>query len=184
MIFTLKLFTSDISDLGQTYPVQIGYIRPVTVSTQKTVVSSDSSLTLFLFVIHLFPHFRTMSDSPKSHCVIEKRTKKSQDVGGSSSKAKKPRVRKIILRPPPPVPSDEEEEELPLQIHSPIEHLGSRRTPVNYMRENSRTIITQRNTPCYDSDKVGPDPRFWSYFRADWYRSIYESKQTPVVPMQ
>jgi hypothetical protein len=45
-------------------------------------------------------------------------------------------------------------------------------------------IITQRNTPSYDSNKDGPDPRFWSYFHEDWYRSVYESKQIPVVPMQ
>jgi hypothetical protein len=125
-----------------------------------------------------------MSDSPESRCAIEKQTKKSQDVEGSSSKAKRPHARKIVLCPPPPVPSDEEEEELPLQIHSPIEHTGSRRTLVYYMREDSRSIITQRNTHCYDSDKVGLDPRFWSYFHADWYRSVYESKQTLAVPMQ
>jgi hypothetical protein len=125
-----------------------------------------------------------MSDSP-SHRVVVKRTKQSQDVGGSPSQAKKLRAHKVILRPPPMVPSDEEEEEeLPLQSHSPIEHPGSRRTPVNYMSEDSRTIITQRNTPCYECDKVGSDPRFWSYFHADWYRSVHESKRTPVVPMQ
>jgi hypothetical protein len=52
------------------------------------------------------------------------------------------------------------------------------------MSEDSRTIITQRNTPCYESDKVGPDPHFWSYFHANWYQSVYESKRTPIVPMQ
>jgi hypothetical protein len=121
----------------------------------------------FLFLIHLLSHFRTMSNSPEARRAVEKRVKQSQDVGGSSSKAKKPHARKIILHPPPLVPSDEEEEELHLQIHSPIEHPGSQRTPVNYMREDSRTIIAQWNTPCYDSDKVGPDPHFWSFFHAD-----------------
>jgi hypothetical protein len=52
------------------------------------------------------------------------------------------------------------------------------------MKENSKTIITHWNTPCYDSHKVRPDPRFWSYFHADWYQSIYKGKHTPVVPMQ
>jgi hypothetical protein len=124
-----------------------------------------------------------MSDTSNSHHVVEKQVNQSQGVGGSSSKAKKPRACKIVLRPPPPVPSDEEEE-LPLQTHSPIEHPGGCRTPINYMRDDSSTIITQQNTPCYDSDKVGPDPHFWSYFHVDWYQSVYESKQTLVVPMQ
>jgi hypothetical protein len=52
------------------------------------------------------------------------------------------------------------------------------------MREDSQTIINQCNIPCYDSAKEGPDPRFWSYFNADWYRSVYQPKHTPVVPMQ
>jgi hypothetical protein len=81
-----------------------------------------------------------MSDSP-SHRAVKKRTKKSQDVGGSSAQVKKPHVRKVALCVPPSVPSDEEEEELPLQVCSPIEDPGSRRAPINYMREDSRTII-------------------------------------------
>jgi hypothetical protein len=52
------------------------------------------------------------------------------------------------------------------------------------MREDSRTIINQRNIPCYESAKESPNPRFWSYFHVDWYWSVYGSKQTPVVPMQ
>jgi hypothetical protein len=45
-------------------------------------------------------------------------------------------------------------------------------------------IINQHNIPCYESAKESPDPHFCSYLHADWYRSAYESKQTPVVPMQ
>jgi hypothetical protein len=52
------------------------------------------------------------------------------------------------------------------------------------MREDSQTIINQCNIPCYESTKEGSDPRFWSYFHADWYQSVYESKQTLVVLMQ
>jgi hypothetical protein len=85
-----------------------------------------------------------MSDSP-SHRVVEKRTMKSQDVGGSSAQAKRPRVQKVTLHAPSPVPSDEEEEELPPQVGSPVEDPNSRRTQVNYMREDSWTIINQRN---------------------------------------
>jgi hypothetical protein len=124
-----------------------------------------------------------MSDSP-SRRVVDKRTKKFQDVGRSSAQAKKPHVQKVTLRLPPLVPSDEVEEELPLQVCSPVEDPGSRRTPINYMREDSWTIINQCNILCYDSAKEGHDPHFWSFFHADWYRSVYQPKQTPVVPMQ
>jgi hypothetical protein len=124
-----------------------------------------------------------MSDSP-SHRAVEKHTKESQDVGGSSSQAKKPRAHKVVLRVPPPVPSDEEEEELSFQVQSLVEDPSSRRTPVSYMREDSRTIINHRHILCYESAKECPDPRFWSYFHADWYRLVYGSKQTHVVPMQ
>jgi hypothetical protein len=89
-------------------------------------------------------HFRTMSDSPSCH-AIEKCTKKSQDVGGSSSQVKKPCARKVILCVPPPIPLEEEEDELPFQVHSPVEDPSSHRTQVNYMREDSRMIINQRH---------------------------------------
>jgi hypothetical protein len=128
-------------------------------------------------------HFRTVSDSP-SRRAVDKCTKKSQDVGGSSSQAKKPCACKVILRVPPLVPSDEEEEQLPFQVHSPIEEPSSHRTQANYMREDSRAIINQCNIPYYESAKESPDPHFWSYFHMDWYRSVHGSKLTPVVPMQ
>jgi hypothetical protein len=127
-------------------------------------------------------HFRTMSNSP-SRRAVEKSTKMSQDVAGSSAQAKKPCVRKVTLHVPPLVPSDEEEEELPLQVCSPVEDPSSQRARVNYMSADSQTIINQRNAPCYESAKEGLDLRFWSYFHADWYWSVYGSKQTPVVPM-
>jgi hypothetical protein len=55
---------------------------------------------------------------------------------------------------------------------------------MNYMKEDSKNIATQRNTAYDDSQKVRPDPRFWSYFHADWYRYVYQRKQTPFVLMQ
>jgi hypothetical protein len=124
-----------------------------------------------------------MSDSP-SRRAVEKSTKKTQDVGRSSAQVKKPRVQKVTLRVPPLVPLDKEEEELPLQVCSPVEDLNRKRTHANYMSADSQTIINLMNNPCYESAKEGPDPHFWSYFHADWYRSIYESKRNPVVPMQ
>jgi hypothetical protein len=67
-----------------------------------------------------------MSDSP-SHRAVEKHTKKTQDIAGSSIQAKKPHVRKVTLRITPLIPSDEEEEELPLQVRSPVEDPSSQR---------------------------------------------------------
>jgi hypothetical protein len=124
-----------------------------------------------------------MSGSP-SHRAVEKRTKKSEDVGGSSAQAKKPCVQKVTLYVPPPVPSDEEEEELPRQVRSPVEDPSSRRARVNYTSVDSWTIINQRNAVFYESAKEGLDPRFWSYFHANWYNSVYEGKRNPMVPMQ
>jgi hypothetical protein len=122
-----------------------------------------------------------MSDSPPPRHAVEKRTRKTQDVAGSSAQAKKPCVWKVTLCVPPPVPSDEEEEELPLQIRSLVEDPSSRRSRVNYMSANSRKIINQRNDPCYEAAKEGPDLRFWSYFHVDCYNSVYESKRNHVV---
>jgi hypothetical protein len=51
------------------------------------------------------------------------------------------------------------------------------------MREDSQMIINQRNISCYEPTKESPDPLFWSYFHVDWYRPVYERKQTLVVPM-
>jgi hypothetical protein len=67
----------------------------------------------------------------------------------------------------PRLKEPKEEEELPLQVRSLVEDLNSRRTQVNYMREDSQTIINQRNIPCCESTKEGPDPWFWSFFHAD-----------------
>jgi hypothetical protein len=52
------------------------------------------------------------------------------------------------------------------------------------MSADSRTIINQRNAPCYESAKEGLDLRFWYFFHADWYNSVYESRRNTVVPMQ
>jgi hypothetical protein len=124
-----------------------------------------------------------MSDSP-SHRAVEKRTKKSQDVGGYSAQAKKLHVQKVTLYVPPPVPSDEEDEELGFQVHSPIEDPSSCKTQVNYLREDSQVIINQRNILCYESVKESSYPCFLSLFHADWYRLVYVRKQILVVPMQ
>jgi hypothetical protein len=68
---------------------------------------------------------------------------------------------------------------------STLEELPSgQRRLVNYMKEDQKTITTQRDTPCYEFHKVGLDPWFWSYFHAYWYRSTYKRKHNLVVPMQ
>jgi hypothetical protein len=125
-----------------------------------------------------------MSDSSSTpRRAVEKRVKHPQDGAGATSKTKKPHTCKIRLNLPPPIPSLEEEEDL-LRIHSPEEHPSGQHKLVNYMKAGQQTIATQRGTPCYESHKVAPDPRFWSYFHVDWYRSIYKLKQNTVVPMQ
>jgi hypothetical protein len=45
-------------------------------------------------------------------------------------------------------------------------------------------ITTHREIACYDVEKEVYDPHFWTFFHADWYRSVYQSKKKPVVNMQ
>jgi hypothetical protein len=41
----------------------------------------------------------------------------------------------------------------------------------------------QREIACYDVEKEAYDPHFWTFFYADWYHSVYQSKKS-VVNMQ
>jgi hypothetical protein len=168
MIFDLKLSRSDISDPDRIYP------------TKDSFDSKNRRFCEFFF--NLFPLSLTSLSCISGPCltlppIVWSRSalKSLKDVGRSSSQAKKPRVHKVMLQLPPPIPSDEEDEVLPLEVRSPVEDLDNQRTQVNYMREDSQTIISQCNIPCYESAKHGPDPHFWSYFHADWYRPVYES---------
>jgi hypothetical protein len=45
-------------------------------------------------------------------------------------------------------------------------------------------ITTQREIACYHVEKEAYNPQFWTFFYADWYRSVYQSKKKHVVNMQ
>jgi hypothetical protein len=77
-----------------------------------------------------------------------------------------------------------DDEVLSLKIHSPIEESGSLRESVNYRKQDHNTITTQREITCYDVEKEAYDPQFWTFFHADWYRSVYQSKKKQVINMQ
>jgi hypothetical protein len=71
-----------------------------------------------------------------------------------------------------------------LKIHSPLEESDSLRESVNYRKHDHNTIIAQREITCYDVEKEAYNPRFWTFFHAYWYRSMYQSKKKSVVNMQ
>jgi hypothetical protein len=77
-----------------------------------------------------------------------------------------------------------DDELLPLKIHSPLEESGNLRESFNYRKQDHNTITTQREIACYDVEKEAYYPRFWTFFYADWYRSVYQSKNNHVVNMQ
>jgi hypothetical protein len=58
------------------------------------------------------------------------------------------------------------------------------RESANYRKQDHNTITTQREIACYDVEKKEYDPQFWTFFHADWYRSVYQSKKKYVVNMQ
>jgi hypothetical protein len=107
MIFGLKLSMSDISDPYRTY------------LTRDSFDLKNHRSCGFFFRLFLLSH--TSLSCISRPCLtlppvsaVEKRTKKTQDVGRASAQANKPRVWKVTLHVPSLVPSDEEEEELPL----------------------------------------------------------------------
>jgi hypothetical protein len=77
-----------------------------------------------------------------------------------------------------------DDEVLPLKIHFTLEKSGILRESVNYRKQEHNTITTQREITCYDVEKEAYDPRFWTFFHADWYCSVYQSKKKYVVNMQ
>jgi hypothetical protein len=42
----------------------------------------------------------------------------------------------------------------------------------------------EREIACYDVEKEAYDPQFWTFFLANWFRSVYQSKKMPTVNMQ
>jgi hypothetical protein len=116
----------------------------------------------------------------------EKRTNHQQDVAGTSKRGHANKV--PVVRGPHPNPhhhpshsSDEDEDDREmLERHSPIER--SSHMPIKYSKKmKHRTINDSREVPMYEGGKQSHDPRSWSLFHSDWYRSIYLHKKMPVV---
>jgi hypothetical protein len=76
-----------------------------------------------------------------------------------------------------------DDEVLPLKIHCPLEERGNLRESVNYRKQDHNIITMQREIACYDVEKEGYNPRFWTFFHVDWYHSVYQSKKKHVVNM-
>jgi hypothetical protein len=92
--------------------------------------------------------------------------------------------REVKTPPREQAPELTDDKVLPLKIHSPLEESDRLRESVNYRKQDCNTITTQREIACYDVEKEAYDPRFWTFFHVDWYRSVYQSKKKHVVNMQ
>jgi hypothetical protein len=115
----------------------------------------------------------------------EKRSKQWQDVAGSSKwghSGKALAGRYPLSYRHPSHHSDEEEDEHELyERHAPVERHDH--YAIRYSKKTKQgTINRNREAPVYESSQQSVDPRFWSLFHTDWYRSIYLHKKTPVVP--
>jgi hypothetical protein len=117
----------------------------------------------------------------------EKRTKRGQDVAGSSKWGCS--SKSTVAHPPPPPRSchhlshsskEEDDDRELFKIHSPIERTN--RIPQKYSKKTKQETINRlRGDPVYDSDQQSSDQRFWSHFHVDWYTSIYRYAKKPVV---
>jgi hypothetical protein len=96
-----------------------------------------------------------------------------------------------VVRGPPPRRrhdpshfSDEDEDDREMsERHSPIER--SSHLAIKYSKtSNQGTINVNCEAPVYEGSKQSRDPRFWSLFHSNWYRSIYLHKVRPVVETQ
>jgi hypothetical protein len=74
-------------------------------------------------------------------------------------------------------------DEVPLKIHSPIEVRGILRKCANYMKQDQSTITKKREFTCYDEEKEASNDHFLSFFHADWYHSMFQSKKRPIANM-
>jgi hypothetical protein len=90
-----------------------------------------------------------------------------------------------IVRPLPPPDSppsahNKDEEPEALKIHAPVEHTNrmflkySKKTRLTTLQENREALV-------YLGLRMCTDWLFWSFFHADWYRSMYVPKRKPAV---
>jgi hypothetical protein len=143
--------------------------------------------SLFHLVHSTVVNFSSMSMYLRMDPRCEKRTKHKQDVAGSSKRGRS--SKSAVTHPPPPPhlhhhPSHSSEEDEDgremFKIHSPIERTNC--MPHKYSKKTKQEIINQNcGDPVYECSKQSSDPRFWSHFHADWYRSIYLYAKKPVV---
>jgi hypothetical protein len=121
----------------------------------------------------------------------EKRTKHRQDEAGTSKRGCSGKAPMTHGPQPPPHPchhpshsSDEgEDDHEMLERHTPIEQ--SSHMAIRYSQKTKQSTINKNHeAPVYQGSKQSHDPRFWSLFHSDWYRSIYLHKKTPVVETQ
>jgi hypothetical protein len=116
-----------------------------------------------------------------------KRTKSRQDVSGTTKQGRTSKA-PVSHGPPPRLSyhlshsSDDEQDECELyESHAPEEH--NDHYAIWYFKKTKQdTINIAHEAPIYECSQQSVDPRFWSFFHPDWYRSIYLNKKTPVVP--
>jgi hypothetical protein len=118
--------------------------------------------------------------------AIAKKWKSAVNIDSEKGGNKRPIniCREDKAPPQEQAPEPTNDEVLSLKIHSPLEKSGNLRKSVNYRKQYHNTIIMQREIACYDVEKEVYDPRFWTFFHAHWYRSVYQSKKKHVVNMQ
>jgi hypothetical protein len=64
--------------------------------------------------------------------------------------------------------------------HTPIER--SSYLALYYSKKTKQSTINENHEAhVYEGSKQSRDPRFWSLFHSDWYRSIYLHKLKPMV---
>jgi hypothetical protein len=118
----------------------------------------------------------------------EKRTKKWQDVAGTSSKRGRSGKALAGCFPHPshhPSHSSEsEQDERELYERFAPEERQDHYALCYSKKTKQSTINENREAPVYEGSKQSRDPRFWSLFHSDWYRSIYLNKGEPMVETQ
>jgi hypothetical protein len=117
----------------------------------------------------------------------EKRSKQHEDVARSSKQGRSDKA-PVSRGPPPPHPchhpshsSNKDDDECELyERHAHGEHHDH--YAIQYSKKTKqKTINHTREALVYEGSQQFVDPRFWSPFHSDWYRSIYLHKKTPVV---
>jgi hypothetical protein len=120
----------------------------------------------------------------RQHRAVAKKQKSVVDADSEKGGNKRPiNIYRKVKAPPREQAHEPTDDEVPLKTHSPLEERGSLRESVNYRKQDHSMIMTHREITCYDMEKEAYDPQFWTFFHADWYRSVYQRKKKHVVNM-